>query len=169
MLIKSVMYNRVLDSGNLFTKCFAEEVVRRFKEDNDFRSSIEFVQTETFSNPDRMELEWPYVALVLKELYLTSDCLMADAEVLDTPQGRIIKRLSECGSEFILTPRFMWEPLRVDGIDIISAGSYSWLSFVVRELRGEPTCLTKNNLKQSASVPLFDVDSEAESENWDDE
>ena len=49
-----------------------------------------------------------YVVLALKELYLTPDCLMADVEVLDTPQGRIIKRLSECGSEFILTPRFMW-------------------------------------------------------------
>ena len=46
-----------------------------------------------------------YVVLALKELYLTPDCLMADVEVLDTPQGRIIKRLSECGSEFILTPR----------------------------------------------------------------
>ena len=49
-----------------------------------------------------------YGVLALKELYLTTDCLMADVEVLETPQGRIIKRLSECGSEFILTPRFMW-------------------------------------------------------------
>jgi len=139
MLIESVMYNRVLDSGNLFTKGFAEEVVRRFKEDKDFRSSIELVQTH--SNSDRMEIEYPYVALALKELYLTPDCLMADVEVLDTPQGRIIKRLSEYGSAFILTPRFMWEPLRVDGIDIISAGSYSWLSFVVNEKRsGKPLC-----------------------------
>ena len=89
-----------------FTKGFAEEVVRRFKEDKDFRSSIELVQT--YSNGDSLELDWISVALVLKELYLTPDCLMADVEVLDTPQGRIIKRLSECGSEFILTPRFMW-------------------------------------------------------------
>lgn len=131
MLIESVRYNRVLDSGNLFTKGFAEEVVRRFKEDKDFRSSIELVQTP--SNSDRMEIEYPYVAGALKELYLTPDCLMADVEILDTPQGRIIKRLSEYdrGDKFILIPRFMWEPLRVDGIDIISAGSYSWLSFVV--------------------------------------
>lgn len=139
MLIESVMYNRVLDSGNLFTKGFAEEVVRRFKEDKDFRSSIELVQTP--SDSDRMEIEYQYVALALKELYLTTDCIMADAEVLDTPEGRIIKRLSEYGSEFILTPRFMWEPLRVDGIDIISAGSYSWLSFVVDGKRsGKPLC-----------------------------
>ena len=89
-----------------FTKGFAEEVVRRFKEDKDFRSSIELVQI--YSNWDSLELDWISVALVLKELYLTQDCLMADVEVLDTPQGRIIKRLSECGSEFILTPRFMW-------------------------------------------------------------
>lgn len=89
-----------------FTKGFAEEVVRRFKEDKDFRSSIELVQI--YSNGDSLELDWISVALVLKELYLTQDCLMADVEVLDTPQGRIIKRLSECGSEFILTPRFMW-------------------------------------------------------------
>lgn len=131
MLIESVMYNRVLESGNLFTKGFAEEVVRRFKEDKDFRESIKLVQTP--SNSDRLEIAYPYVALALKELYLTSDCIMADAEVLDTPQGRIIKRLSEYdrGDKFILIPRFMWEPLRVDGIDIISAGSYSWLSFVL--------------------------------------
>lgn len=106
MLIESVMYNRVLDSWTLFTKGFAEEVVRRFKEDKDFRSSIELVQT--YSNGDSLELDWISVVLTLKELYLTPDCLMADVEVLDTPQGRIIKRLSECGSEFILTPRFMW-------------------------------------------------------------
>lgn len=81
------------------------------------------------------------MVLALKELYLTPDCLMTDAEVLDTPQGRIIKRLSECGSEFVLTPRFMWEPLRVDGIDIISAGSYSCLYFVLNEKHsGKPWC-----------------------------
>ena len=89
-----------------FTKGFAEEVVRRFKEDKDFRSSIELVQI--YSNGDSLELDWISVVLALKVLYLTPDCLMADVEVLDTPQGRIIKRLSECGSEFILTPRFMW-------------------------------------------------------------
>lgn len=131
MLIESVMYNRVLDSGTLFTKGFAEEVVRRFKEDKDFRSSIELVQT--YSNGDSLELDWISVALVLKELYLTQDCLMADAEVLDTPNGRIIKSLSESGKEFVLLPRFMCNPLRVDGIDIVSAGSCSCLSFVVKE------------------------------------
>ena len=111
MLIESVMYNRVLDSGTLFTKGFAEEVVRRFKEDKDFRSSIELVQTH--SNVDSLELDWKGVALVLKELYLTQYCLMADAEVLDTPNVRIIKSLSESGKEFVLMPRFMWDPLRV--------------------------------------------------------
>ena len=55
MLIESVMYNRVLDSGTLFTKGFAEEVVRRFKEDKDFRSSIELVQT--YSNGGSLELD----------------------------------------------------------------------------------------------------------------
>ena len=127
-----------------FTKGFAEEVVRRFKEDKDFRSSIELVQT--YSNGDSLELDWISVALVLKELYLTQDCLMTDAEVLDTPNRRIIKSLSESGKELVLLPRFMRNPLRVDGIDTVSAGPCSCLSFV-----------------------LFDVDSEAESENWDDE
>ena len=131
MLIESVMYNRVLDSGTLFTKGFAEEVVGRFKEDKDFRSSIELVQT--YSNGDSLELDWISVALVLKELYLTQDCLMTDAEVLDTPNGRIIKSLSESGKELVLLPRFMCNPLRGDGIDIVSAGSCSCLSFVVKE------------------------------------
>lgn len=135
MLIESVMYNRVLDSGTLFTKGFAEEVVRRFKEDKDFRSSIEFVQTH--SNGDSLELDWKKVSLSLKELYLTKYCLMADAEVLDTPNGRIIKSLYESGKEFVLMPRFMWDPLRVDGIDIVSVGSCSCLSFVVKE---KPSC-----------------------------
>ena len=91
MLIESVMYNRVLDSGTLFTKGFAEEVARRFKEDKGFRSSIEFVQTH--SNGDSLELDWKEVSLSLKELSLTKDCLTADAEVLDTPHGRLIKSL----------------------------------------------------------------------------
>lgn len=133
MFIDSVMYNRVLDTGNFFTKGWAEEVVRRFKEDEDFRSSVKWVQTL-----DSMELRWPYVALELKELYLTTDCLMADAEVLDTPQGRIIDRFLESGSKFFLAPRLMWKPLRIDGINIISVDSYSYLSFVMKEMRSSP-------------------------------
>lgn len=68
---------------------------------------------------------------------MTKYCLMADAEVLDIPNGRIIKSLYESGKEFVLMPRFMWDSLRVDGIDIVSAGSCSCLSFVVKE---KPSC-----------------------------
>ena len=121
LYVECLQYNRVLPSGNMYTKQFAEKVVRLFNEDEKFRESISLIP----SISDRLYISYPDVALKLTNLWIDEEeqCLFANVIILDTPKGRLLEQELDEGSTLQVSPKTLSEPIKVDGIDIITKES----------------------------------------------
>ena len=121
LYVECLQYNRVLPSGNMYTKQFAEKVVRLFNEDEKFRESISLIP----SISDRLYISYPDVALKLTNLWIDEEeqCLFANVIILDTPKGHQLEQELNEGSTLQVSPKVLFEPVKVDGIDIITKES----------------------------------------------
>lgn len=121
LYVECLQYNRVLPSGNMYTKQFAEKVVRLFNEDEKFRESITLIPSVS----DRLYISYPDVALQLTNLWIDEEeqCLFANVLILDTPVGRLLEQELDEGSTLQVFPKSLSEPVKVDGIDIITKES----------------------------------------------
>lgn len=119
--IECLQYNRVLPSGNMYTKQFAEKVVKQFNEDKQFRDSISLIPSVS----DRLEISYPDVALKLTNLWIDDEdqSLYANVIILDTPKGHQLEQELNEGSTLQISPKVLSEPVKVDGIDIINKES----------------------------------------------
>lgn len=118
LYIECLQYNRVLPSGNMYTKQFAEKVVKLFNEDEKFRESISLIPSVS----ERLEIYYPNVALELTNLWIDEEeqSLFANVLLLDTPAGRLLEQELNEGSTLQVLPKSLSEPVKVDGIDIIT-------------------------------------------------
>lgn len=118
LYVECLQYNRVLPSGNMYTKQFAEKVVKQFKEDEKFRESISLIPSVS----ERLEIYYPNVALELTNLWIDEEeqCLFTNVLLLDTPAGRLLEQELNEGRTLQVLPKSLSEPVKVDGIDIIT-------------------------------------------------
>lgn len=118
LYVECMQYNRVLPSGNMYTKQFAEKVVRLFYDDEKFRESISLIP----SISDSLYISYPDVALKLTDLWIDDEeqCLFTNVLILDTPKGRLLEQELDEGSTLQVLPKSLSEPVKVDGIDIIT-------------------------------------------------
>lgn len=118
LYVECVQYNRVLPSGNMYTKQFSEKVVKLFKEDEKFRDSISLIPSVS----DRLYISYPDVALKLTDLWIDDEeqCLFTNVLILDTPNGRLLEQELDEGSALQILPKVLYDPVKVDGIDIIT-------------------------------------------------
>jgi hypothetical protein len=118
LYVECLQYNRVLPSGNMYTKQFAEKVVKQFKEDEKFRESISLIP----SIYDSLYISYPDVALKLTDLWMDDEeqCLFTNVLLLDTPAGRLLEQELNEGRTLQVLPKSLSEPVKVDGIDIIT-------------------------------------------------
>ena len=121
LYVECLKYNRVLPSGNMYTKQFAEKVVRLFNENEKFRESISLIPSVSY----RSEIYYPNVALKLTNLWIKDDdqTLCANVLILDTPAGRLLEQELNEGSTLQVSSKVLYEPVKVDGIDIITQES----------------------------------------------
>lgn len=121
LYIECLQYNRVLPSGNMYTKQFAEKVVNQFKEDEKFRESISLIP----SISDCLYISYPDVALKLTDLWIDYEeqCLFTNVLILDTPNGRLLEQELDEGSTLQIFPKVLSDPVKIDGIDIITKES----------------------------------------------
>ena len=121
LYVECMQYNRVLPSGNMYTKPFAEKVVRLFNEDEKFRESIALIPSVS----DRLYIFYPDVALKLTNLWIDEEeqCLLANVLLLDTPAGRFLEQELKEGRTLQVLLKSLSKPVKVDGIDIITQES----------------------------------------------
>ena len=89
LYVECMQYNRVLPSGNMYTKQFVEKVVRLFNDNEKFRESIYLIPSVS----ERLEIYYPNVALGLTNLWIDEEeqCLFTNVLLLDTPAGRLLE------------------------------------------------------------------------------
>ncbi len=121
LYVECLQYNRVLPSGNMYTKQFAEKVVKQFNEDKQFRESISLIPSVS----DRLYISYPDVALKLTDLWIDYEeqCLFTNVLILDTPKGHQLEQELSEGSTLQISPKVLSEPVKVEGIDIITKES----------------------------------------------
>lgn len=118
LYVECLQYNCVLPSGNMYTKQFAEKFVKQFKEDEKFRESISLIPSVS----DRLYISYPDVALKLTDLWIDDEeqCLFTNVLILDTPNGRLLGQELDEGGTLQILPKVLSDPVKVDGIDIIT-------------------------------------------------
>lgn len=129
---ESVCYDTVLPSGNLYTKCLMERIVKQFKEDEKFREMM-FCVPQSKLNKERCELDYLSVAGKIVNLWIdeSQQRLMAELLILDTPCGRLIEEAFRKSETINVVPFGMADSIDVDGIHILSADKYDLYYFEI--------------------------------------
>lgn len=141
LYVECMQYNRVLPSGNMYTKQFAEKVVKLFNDDEKFRESISLIPSVS----DRLYISYPDVALKLTDLWIDDEeqCLFTNVLILDTPKGRLLEQELDEGSTLQVLPKSLSDTVKVDGIDIITKEAelyffeYKTVSYAYSSLKRE--------------------------------
>jgi len=132
ILSESVWYDKVLQSGNLYTKRLMERIVKQFNEDDKFREGMLCV-LQSEHNKNNIDLYYPDVAGKIVNLWIdeSKHQLMAELLILDTPCGRIVEEsFRECCT-IIVVPFGIADSIEVDGIHILSADKYELCYFEI--------------------------------------
>ena len=91
-----------------------------------------------FDWEQRLETHIPNVAINVRSLWIddTSGCVMGVVDVLDTPNGRIIKTLVEYGSKVGISSRGSGSVRDVDGVPTVDVDTYQFITFDIVPMPG---------------------------------
>lgn len=133
MILPCIKCNTVLESGHLYTRALLESLVEDFKS-YDMNCLVYLVARLEYNNIHNY-IDYTSLCAKVDSLFMFKNTLAAEITVLDTPRGRILKKLVEEQESYIkqtgknkydfsLSPVGLCYPINIDGIEVLCKDAY---------------------------------------------